>query len=130
MQDRQSLRHGPLPRHGRRLAASRPGRDGCKQEQAFYVAVVGRSGERRATWSSRPAALLTFDGCYSDQLENAVPVLDAVKFPATFFPASAGLACELPDAAAYWRNTVLALTKAGHTVGCHTHNHPVLTRLS
>ena len=77
-----------------------------------------------------PAALLTFDGCYSDQLENAVPVLDSLKFPGTFFPASAGLACELPDAAAYWRNTVLALTKGGHTVGCHTHNHPVLTRLS
>ena len=27
-----------------------------------------------------PAALLTFDGCYSDQLENAVPVLDSLKF--------------------------------------------------
>jgi peptidoglycan/xylan/chitin deacetylase (PgdA/CDA1 family) len=79
---------------------------------------------------SRPAALLTFDGCFSDQLENAVPVLDSLKFPATFFPASAGLAHERPDVAAHWRNTVLALAKAGHTIGCHTHNHPVLTRLS
>ena len=79
---------------------------------------------------SRPAALLTFDGCYSDQLENAVPVLNSLKFPATFFPASGGLACERPDVAAHWRHTVLELTKAGHTIGCHTHNHLVLTRLS
>jgi peptidoglycan/xylan/chitin deacetylase (PgdA/CDA1 family) len=74
--------------------------------------------------------LLTFDHCYADQLENVLQVLDSLKFPATFFPASSGLAPELPDAAAYWRNTVLALTKAGHTIGCHTHNHPDLTRLS
>src|SRR3989442_5705200 len=40
---------------------------------------------------SRPAALLTFDHCYASQLESAVPVLDALKLPATFFPASAGL---------------------------------------
>jgi peptidoglycan/xylan/chitin deacetylase (PgdA/CDA1 family) len=74
--------------------------------------------------------LLTFDGCHADQLENALPVLDSLKFPATFFPASAGLVHEVPDVAAHWRKTVLELTKAGHTIGCHTHNHPVLTRLS
>jgi len=78
---------------------------------------------------SRPAALLTFDGCFSDQLENAVPVLDSLKFPAIFFPASAGLVHQFPDVAAHWRNTVLELTKAGHTIGCHTQNHPDLTRL-
>jgi peptidoglycan/xylan/chitin deacetylase (PgdA/CDA1 family) len=79
---------------------------------------------------SRPAALLTFDHCYSDQLENAVPVLDSLKFPATFFPASVCLVHELPAVAAHWRNPLLDLTKAGHTIGCHTHSHPVLTRLS
>jgi peptidoglycan/xylan/chitin deacetylase (PgdA/CDA1 family) len=79
---------------------------------------------------SHPAALLTFDGCYADQLENALPVLDSLKFPATFFPASAGLIHELPEVAAQWRKTVLELAKAGHTIGCHTHTHPVLTRLS
>src|SRR2546427_3064409 len=78
---------------------------------------------------SRPAALLTFDGCYDDQLENAVPVLDSLKFPATFFPASAGLGSDLSDVAAHWRNTLPELTKAGHTIGCHTHNHSDLTRL-
>jgi peptidoglycan/xylan/chitin deacetylase (PgdA/CDA1 family) len=79
---------------------------------------------------SRPAVLLTFDHCYAEQLENAVPALDSLKLPATFFPASAGLVDELPDRAAHWRNTLLDLTQAGHTIGCHTHNHPVLTRLS
>ncbi len=79
---------------------------------------------------SSPAALLTFDGCYDEQLESAVPVLDSLKLPATFFPASAGLVCELPDVAAHWRNRLLALTKAGHTIGCHTESHPDLTRLS
>jgi len=79
---------------------------------------------------SRPAAVLTFDHCYDEQLENAVPVLDSLKFPATFFPLSAGLANRRPDAAGPARSTLLALTKAGHTIGCHTHTHPVLTRLS
>jgi peptidoglycan/xylan/chitin deacetylase (PgdA/CDA1 family) len=79
---------------------------------------------------SRPAALLTFDHCYDEQLENAVPVLDSFKFPATFFPLSAGLADRRPDVAGPGRSTLLALTKAGHTIGCHTHAHPVLTRLS
>ena len=78
---------------------------------------------------SRPAALLTFDGCYDEQLESAVPVLDSLKFPATFFPASEGLVCELPDVAAHWRNRLLELTKAGHTIGCHTQSHPDLTQL-
>jgi peptidoglycan/xylan/chitin deacetylase (PgdA/CDA1 family) len=78
---------------------------------------------------SSPAALLTFDHCYAEQLENAVPVLDSLKFPATFFPPSAGLTCGLPDVAAHWRNTLLELAKAGHTIGCHTQSHPDLTRL-
>ena len=79
---------------------------------------------------SRPAAVLTFDHCYDEQLENAVPVLDSLKFPATFFPLSAGLADRGPDVVGPGRSTLLALTKAGHTIGCHTHTHPVLTRLS
>src|SRR5207247_5667609 len=78
---------------------------------------------------SRHATLLTFDGCYDDQLANAVPLLDSLKFPAIFFPASAGLVCEFPDVAAYWRNTLLDLTKAGHAIGCHTQSHPDLTQL-
>src|SRR3989475_7232375 len=101
-------------------------------ERGFCVLSLPQFKERLngAPLPSRTAVLLTFDHCYAEQLENAVPVLDSLKFPATFFPASAGLACELPDVAAHWRNTLLELTKAGHTIGCHTHNHPVLTKLS
>lgn len=74
--------------------------------------------------------MLTFDGCYAEHLESVFPVLDLLKFPGAFFAGSAGLACKCPDVAARWRDTVLALRKAGHTIGCHRHNHTVLTRLS
>lgn len=77
-----------------------------------------------------PGVLLTFDGCYADQLEHALPVLDSLQFPATFFPASGGLAHNLADVSAQWRNTLLQLTKAGHSIGCHTNSHPNLTLLS
>lgn len=77
-----------------------------------------------------PAVLLTFDGGYSDQLENAVPVLQAFKFPATFFPVSDGLDDEVADASVMQRNDLLDLSKSGYTIGCHTHSHPNLTELS
>ena len=41
-----------------------------------------------------------------------------------------GLSRARPNAAAHWRHTLLELTKAGHTIGCHTHRHAVLTSLS
>lgn len=81
---------------------------------------------RGATPCSSPAILLTFDGGYGDQLENAVPVLDALKFPATFFPISGDL--DDPDAA-IGRRDLAALAATGHTIGCHTHTHPDLTEL-
>src|SRR5437867_3735280 len=55
---------------------------------------------------SCPAALLTFDHCYAEQLENTLPVLDSLKFPATFFPASADLTHEVRDVSAHWRDTL------------------------
>ena len=72
------------------------------------------------------AVLLTFDGGYGNQLENAVPVLDALKFPATFFPISGDL--DDPDSA-ITRRDLAALAAVGHTIGCHTHTHPDLTAL-
>ncbi len=74
--------------------------------------------------------MLTFDHCYADQLENTLPVLDSLKFPATFFPASAVLAREHPDVAAHWRKTLLELAQSGYSIGCHSHLHHNLTKLS
>src|SRR5437773_10945144 len=76
---------------------------------------------------SRPAALLTFDHCYADQLENTLPVLDSLKFPATFFPASAVLAREHPEVAAHWRQTSLELPPSGYRIACHSHPRQDLT---
>jgi peptidoglycan/xylan/chitin deacetylase (PgdA/CDA1 family) len=81
----------------------------------------------RGTTSVRtPAALLTFDGGYAEQLDNAVPVLERLGFPATFFLISSDLEADGPGIR---RRDVAALTAAGHTVGCHSHTHPDLTRL-
>lgn len=77
-----------------------------------------------------PAVLLTFDGGYLDQLENAVPVLQAFKFPATFFPVSDYVDEEVADGSMMQRNDLLDLAKSGYTIGCHTHTHPDLTGLS
>src|SRR2546428_7152063 len=85
-------------RGGLRLAARRAG----PTTVGFAVVSLPQFTEwlNGSPLPSRPAALLTFDGCYSDQLENAVPVLDSPKLPAIFFPASTGLACALSDVAA------------------------------
>jgi len=77
-----------------------------------------------------PAALLTFDGCYDDQIENALPVLEQFQFPATFFPVSADLGEEPGHLAVLRRNELREIEKSGHTIGCHSHSHPDLTGLS
>ena len=71
-----------------------------------------------------PAVLLTFDGGYRSQLDNALPTLEALKLSATFFLVSASL----DDGAS--RDDLAALVAAGHTIGCHTHTHADLTTLS
>jgi peptidoglycan/xylan/chitin deacetylase (PgdA/CDA1 family) len=71
------------------------------------------------------AAVLTFDGGYRSQLDNAVPALEALRLPATFFPMSAGL-----DDAEISGRDLAALAAQGHTIGCHTHTHPDLTTVS
>lgn len=72
------------------------------------------------------ALVLTFDGGYPDQLDNAVPVLAAYGFPATFFPMSGSL--EAGETAGT-RRDLMALVAAGHTIGCHTHTHRILPGL-
>src|SRR2546428_7643080 len=41
-----------------------------------------------------PAALLTFDGGYDDQIANALPALEHVQLPATFFTVPRDLGAE------------------------------------
>src|SRR3989442_3006288 len=77
-----------------------------------------------------PAALLTFDGGYDDQIENALPVLEQFQFPATFFPVSVDLGEESGHLAVLRRNELMEIEKSGHTIGCHSHSHPGLTGLS
>jgi peptidoglycan/xylan/chitin deacetylase (PgdA/CDA1 family) len=72
-----------------------------------------------------PAALLTFDGGYRSQLDNALPVLETFGWSATFFPMSAGL-----DEAEISGGELAALAARGHMIGFHTHTHPDLTALS
>jgi peptidoglycan/xylan/chitin deacetylase (PgdA/CDA1 family) len=80
---------------------------------------------RRGQPIRSPAVVLTFDGGYRSQLDNAVPTLEALKLPAAFFPVSAAL-----GDAEFSRHDLVALVAAGHTIGCHTHTHPDLTTLS
>jgi peptidoglycan/xylan/chitin deacetylase (PgdA/CDA1 family) len=70
-------------------------------------------------------AVLTFDGGYRSQLDNAVPTLETMRLSATFFPLSAGL-----DDAEISGRDLAALAARGHTIGCHSHTHPDLTTLS
>lgn len=81
-----------------------------------------------------PAVLITFDGGYRDQRDNAVPVLHACCFPAVFFPITQALEEEAgsgeQDAASLGRRDLAELVDAGHAVGSHTHTHPDLTVLS
>src|SRR5438132_12370435 len=77
-----------------------------------------------------PAALLTFDDGYDDQIENALPALEQFQFPATFFPVSADLGEEPGHLAVLRRNELRAIEKSGHTIGCHSHSHPDLTGIS
>lgn len=74
-----------------------------------------------------PAALLTFDGGYPDQVEHAVPALAAHGFSATFFPISGAVE---GDETGTTRNELRALQAAGHTIGCHTHTHRRLPGVS
>lgn len=80
---------------------------------------------RRKAPMSSPAIVLTFDGGYRSQLENALPTLEALNLSATFFPLSAAL-----DEVEVNRHDLTALVSAGHTIGCHTETHPDLTGLS
>ena len=56
------------------------------------------------------AAVLTFDGGYRSQLDNALPTLETLRLSATFFPLSAGL-----DDAEISGRDLAALAARGHS---------------
>lgn len=76
-------------------------------------------------------ALLTFDGGTRDQLDHALPVLDARGVQGIFFPPTLGLDSTAAGGVPTMRRAdVAALARAGHVVGGHSHTHPDLTRLT
>ena len=79
---------------------------------------------RRGQPIRSPAVALTFDHGYGSQLDNALPVLEALKLPATFFPVWGS------PASSVGRHDLAALAAAGYTIGCHTQTHADLTTLS
>lgn len=119
-------------------------------EQMAALAAYGYpvlSMDEFGTWLSsaesfeKPGVLLTFDDGYLNQYENGVPVLQSFGFHAVFFVVSgyfgkhSGWKSEfgtthVSDLALMDRNHLIELANMGYTVGCHTHTHPFLTKLS
>ena len=70
--------------------------------------------------------VLTFDDGWVSQIQNAAPVLQAEKAPATFFVITRYLG-ELPGYMSW--DQVRTIKELGHEVESHTQNHPDLDRL-
>jgi peptidoglycan/xylan/chitin deacetylase (PgdA/CDA1 family) len=96
-------------------------------ERGYSVLAMGDliAWVRRGHAIPSRAAVLTFDGGYRSQLDNALPTLETMRLSATFFPLSAGL-----DDAEISGRDLAELAARGHTIGCHSHTHPDLTTLS
>ena len=86
----------------------------------------------------RRAVLVTFDDCYKDLLDNALPILQERRIPAVAFAVSGCI-----DGTNEWDKAIGAtqlelldteglktLAKRGIVIGSHTRTHPILNRLS
>ena len=86
------------------------------------VALVGTpaalAGTRRFAWpdGARAAVSLTYDDGLNSQLDNVVPVLDALGLKATFFLTEENMEARLAD----W----VKVAREGHEMGDHTVTHP------
>lgn len=67
---------------------------------------------------------ITFDDAHHSQFRIAAPVLNELKMSGVFFVTTAWVGCH-PDMMS-WRE-LRELHEAGHTIGSHTHTHPMLT---
>jgi peptidoglycan/xylan/chitin deacetylase (PgdA/CDA1 family) len=67
---------------------------------------------------------ITFDDAHHSQFTIAAPVLNQLGMSGVFFATTAWVGC-YPDMMS-WRE-LRELHEAGHTIGSHTHTHPMLT---
>jgi len=83
----------------------------------------------------RPAVVLTFDDCYFDQFANAVPVLTAFGYSATFFAVTQWIrtrrhqegrpnVSQLP---VMGEQEIRELRRLGFEIGCHSRTHHSLS---
>jgi peptidoglycan/xylan/chitin deacetylase (PgdA/CDA1 family) len=70
------------------------------------------------------ADCVTFDDAHPSQFRIAAPVLNQLGISGIFFATTAWIGCHA--AVMTWRE-LRELHKAGHTIGSHTHTHPMLT---
>jgi peptidoglycan/xylan/chitin deacetylase (PgdA/CDA1 family) len=81
----------------------------------------------------RPAVALTFDDCYADNLDHALPLLRDTGAPATFYAATNHVGARMQTR--YGSLPVMtwgdlqSLVKAGFAVGAHSVTHQPLTTL-
>jgi hypothetical protein len=67
---------------------------------------------------------MTFDDAHSSHFQIAAPVLQQLGITGIFFAPTAWIGCH--DGIMTWRE-LRELNDAGHTIGSHTHTHPMLT---
>jgi glycosyltransferase involved in cell wall biosynthesis/peptidoglycan/xylan/chitin deacetylase (PgdA/CDA1 family) len=84
------------------------------------------------------AILLTFDDCYTDLLDFALPILRARRIPAIAFTVSGQIGgvnewdrhLGAPDLGLLDGDGLRMLANAGMEIGAHSRTHPVLTRVT
>ncbi len=81
-----------------------------------HASLVAECGGRRNS--------ITFDDAHASQFSIAAPVLDGLGISAVFFATTAWVGCHSDIMS--WRE-LRELHNAGHTIGSHTHTHPMLT---